>query len=181
MALVVIKMKLEDVVKGNRLFKEEKSLPNDVVEKGKTKEKFDSVVEEALKMKQEVARKDKEGHPVFYNIFGVLDSDKMHNKTLSTEEKWNRFLRWRVQVMEKRIQKLDFSPTWVSCFLELSDLKNTLGPSEKEVGLSAKQRVIYVPFWYYAFTTLLSPFLSTRTKSKFVYARPSRVTETLLK
>lgn len=43
------------------------------------------------------------------------------------------------------------------------------------------QILINVPFSYYAFSTLFYPFLTQRTKSKFVIARPSKVTETLLK
>jgi len=43
------------------------------------------------------------------------------------------------------------------------------------------QILINVPFWYYAFSALFYPFLTQRTKSKFVVARPSKVTETLLK
>lgn len=43
------------------------------------------------------------------------------------------------------------------------------------------QILINVPFWYYAFSALFYPFMTQRTKSKFVIARPSKVTETLLK
>ena len=43
------------------------------------------------------------------------------------------------------------------------------------------QILINVPFSYYAFSTLFYPFMTQRTKSKFVIARPSKVTETLLK
>lgn len=43
------------------------------------------------------------------------------------------------------------------------------------------QIFINVPFWYYALNALLSPFLTQRTKSKIVVARPAKVTETLLK
>ncbi|KAL0352747.1 UNVERIFIED_CONTAM: Patellin-4 [Sesamum angustifolium] len=43
------------------------------------------------------------------------------------------------------------------------------------------QIFINVPFWYYAFHSLLTPFLTQRTRSKLVFARPSKVTETLLK
>ncbi|GLT41248.1 hypothetical protein SLA2020_153270 [Shorea laevis] len=99
--------------------------------------------------------------------------------------------------MGKGIQRIDLSTIGVPCFLQINDLKNTPWPSKKEVRLSAKQGVsllldnypesvtkhiiINAPFWYYAFTTVLSRFLTTRTKSKFVHARPSKVTETLLK
>ncbi|XP_022751614.1 patellin-4-like [Durio zibethinus] len=139
---------------------------------------------------------DRQGHPVCYNVFGVLSDEEMYNKTLGTEENREKFLRWRLQLMEEGIEKLDFYGG-VSSLLQISDLKNTPGPSKKEVRLIMKQVVgllqdnypefvvknifINVPFWYYAFAALLSPFLTQRTKSKFVYARPAKVTETLLK
>ena len=43
------------------------------------------------------------------------------------------------------------------------------------------QILINVQFSYYAFSTILFPFMMQRTKSKLVVARPSKVTETLLK
>ncbi|RZC43779.1 hypothetical protein C5167_036724 [Papaver somniferum] len=99
--------------------------------------------------------------------------------------------------MEKGIQKLDFSnKKGVSSLLQINDLKNSPGPSRKELRIAMKQAVgllqdnypefvarnifVNVPFWYYAFNAVLSPFLTQRTKSKFVFARPAKVTETLL-
>ncbi|KAG6398120.1 hypothetical protein SASPL_139572 [Salvia splendens] len=135
---------------------------------------------------------DGEGHPICYNIFGVVDE-----KTVATEEKRERFLRWRVQLMEKGVQKLDFKAGGVSSLLQINDLKNSPGASKKEVRVAvdkavavlqdnypefvAKNIFINVPFWYYAFHSLMSPFLTQRTRSKLVFARPSKVTETLLK
>ncbi|TMX01676.1 hypothetical protein EJD97_023934 [Solanum chilense] len=140
---------------------------------------------------------DNQGHPICYNIFGVLEDEEIYNKTFGTEEKRNQFLRWRVQLMEKGIQQLDFKAGGVSSLLQINDLKNSPGPSKKEVRVATKQAVdllqdnypefvaknifINVPFWYYAVHSLLSPFLTQRTKSKFVFARPAKVTETLLK
>ncbi|KAH0986285.1 hypothetical protein GBA52_013462 [Prunus armeniaca] len=124
----------------------------------------------------------REGHPVCYSNF----------KLLGNEEE-------RVQLMEKAIQKLDFKPGGVSSILLVNDLKDMPGPSKKELRLATKQVVgllqdnypefvarnmfINVPFWYYAYSasTLLLPFLTPRTNSKFVFARPSRVTDNLLK
>lgn len=166
---------------------------------------------------------DGEGHPICYNIFGVVDE-----KTVATEEKRERFLRWRVQLMEKGVQKLDFKAGGVSSLLQINDLKNSPGASKKEVRAAVDKAVavlqdnypefvaknvsffpslrvwkwwcyvvlcytdcwiwfvvlqifINVPFWYYAFHSLMSPFLTQRTRSKLVFARPSKVTETLLK
>ncbi|PIM97970.1 Phosphatidylinositol transfer protein SEC14 [Handroanthus impetiginosus] len=140
---------------------------------------------------------DRQGHPICYNIFGVLDNQEIYEKTLATEEKREQFLRWRVQLMEKGVQKLDFKPGGINSIVQINDLKNSPGPSKKDVRaavnkavsllqdnypeFAAKNIFINVPFWYFAFHSLLSPFLTQRTRSKLVFVRPSKVTETLLK
>ncbi|KAJ7982048.1 Patellin-4 like [Quillaja saponaria] len=140
---------------------------------------------------------DRDGHPVCYNILGGLANEEVCNKAFGTKEKRDRLLRWRIHLMEKGIQNLDFNPGGFSSILQINDLKDMPAPSRKEFRLTAKQAVgilqdnypefvarnvfINVPFWYYAFSALLSPFLTQRTKSKFVFARPAKVTETLLK
>ncbi|RVW40853.1 Patellin-4 [Vitis vinifera] len=163
--------------------------------------KTDSILEEELG--QDISSVaymngvDREGHPICYNIYGVLENQELYQKTFGTEEKRNQFLRWRIQLMEKGIQKLDFKPGGVTSLLQINDLSNSPGPSKKEIRIATKQAVgllqdnypefvarnifINVPFWYYALNALLSPFLTQRTKSKFVFVRPSKVTETLLK
>ncbi|KAL0398200.1 UNVERIFIED_CONTAM: Patellin-3 [Sesamum radiatum] len=35
---------------------------------------------------------DRQGHPICYNIFGVLDNEEIYEKTLATEEKREQFL-----------------------------------------------------------------------------------------
>ncbi|KAF3450392.1 hypothetical protein FNV43_RR06473 [Rhamnella rubrinervis] len=140
---------------------------------------------------------DRQGHPLCYNIFGVFENEELYQKTFGTQEKRSHFLRWRCQLMEKSIENLDFKPGGASSLLHINDLKNSPGPSKKELRIATKQAVgllqdnypelvaknifINVPFWYYALNALLSPFLTQRTKSKFVVARPAKVTETLLK
>ncbi|KAH6782289.1 Sec14p-like phosphatidylinositol transfer family protein [Perilla frutescens var. frutescens] len=140
---------------------------------------------------------DGEGHPICYNIFGVLEREDLYEKTLATEEKREQFLRWRVQLMEKGLQKLDFKADGINSLVQINDLNNSTGSSKKEVRAAvnkavallqdnypefvAKNIFINVPFWYYAFHSLLSPFLTQRTRSKLVFARPSKVTDTLLK
>lgn len=85
---------------------------------------------------------DLKGHPVCYNIYGVLEDDNLYQKTFGTEEKRQQFLRWRLQVMEKCIQqKLNFKPGGISSMLQINDLKNSPGPSKKELRMSTKQVV----------------------------------------
>lgn len=40
---------------------------------------------------------------------------------------------------------------------------------------------INVPWWYLAVNRMISPFFTQRTKSKFVFAGPSKTAETLFK
>jgi hypothetical protein len=164
--------------------------------------KMDSILEE--KFEDDFSRAaymnggtDREGHPVCYNVYGVFDDGELYQKALGSEEKREQFLRCRFQLMEKGIQKLDLKPGGVASILQINDLKNSPGLSKKELRSVTKKAVtllqdnyaefvarnifINVPFWYYALNALLSPFLTQRTKNKFVVVRPAKVTETLLK
>ncbi|KAI3887940.1 hypothetical protein MKX03_013175 [Papaver bracteatum] len=141
---------------------------------------------------------DKEGHPVCYNVYGEFQSKELYSKMFSSEEKRQKFLQWRIQFLEKSIRKLDFGPAGgVSTIVQINDLKNSPGPGKWELRQAtnqalnllqdnypefvAKQVFINVPWWYLAFYRMISPFLTQRTKSKFVVAGPSKSPETLFK
>ncbi|XVF73997.1 hypothetical protein PTKIN_Ptkin13bG0026400 [Pterospermum kingtungense] len=140
---------------------------------------------------------DRDGHPVCYNVYGEFQNKDLYLKAFSDEEKRMKFLRWRIQFLEKSIRKLDFSPGGVSTIFQVSDLKNSPGPGKRELRLATKQALqllqdnypefvakqvfINVPWWYLAFYTMISPFMTQRTKSKFVFARPAKSAETLFK
>ncbi|KAH6780448.1 Sec14p-like phosphatidylinositol transfer family protein [Perilla frutescens var. hirtella] len=140
---------------------------------------------------------DKEGHPVCYNVYGEFQNKELYMKTFADEEKRLRFLRWRIQFLERSIRKLDFGPGGINTIFQVSDLKNSPGPGKKELRIATKQALqvlqdnypefvtkqvfINVPWWYLAFYTMISPFLTQRTKSKFVFAGPTRTAETLFK
>ncbi|KAL1830840.1 hypothetical protein DCAR_0100789 [Daucus carota subsp. sativus] len=163
--------------------------------------KIDSILDEDLGSDLSAAAYmsgvDREGHPICYNIFGVLNDEELYQKTFGSEEKRDFFLRWRFQLMERGIQKLELKPSGVTSLLQVTDLKNSPGLAKKEVRLAVKQALgvlqdnypefvarnilINVPFWYYAFHAVFSTKLTQRTKSKEVFARPAKVTETLIK
>lgn len=140
---------------------------------------------------------DKEGHPVCYNVYGEFQNKELYQKTFSDEEKRLKFLRWRIQFLERSIRKLDFSSGGVNSIFQISDLKNSPGPAKRELRLAtrqalqllqdnypefvAKQVFINAPWWYLAFYTMISPFMTQRTKSKFVFASTARTAETLFK
>ncbi|KAL0378164.1 UNVERIFIED_CONTAM: Patellin-3 [Sesamum radiatum] len=139
----------------------------------------------------------KEGHPICYNVYGEFQNKELYQKMFSDEEKRQKFLRWRIQFLEKSIRKLDFSPGGISTIVQVNDLKNSPGPNRWELRQAtnqalqllqdnypefvAKQVFINVPWWYLALSKMISPFLTQRTKSKFVVSGPPRSAETLFK
>ncbi|OVA01293.1 CRAL-TRIO domain [Macleaya cordata] len=117
---------------------------------------------------------DKEGYPICYNVFGEF-SNKDLQKIFTVEK----FLRWRIQFLEKSIRKLDFTPGGISILVQVNDLKNSPGHFHKELLVAtnqavtllqdnypefvAKQIFISVPWWYLAFNRMISQFLTLRT------------------
>ncbi|GLT27065.1 hypothetical protein SLA2020_020930 [Shorea laevis] len=140
---------------------------------------------------------DKEGHPICYNVYGEFQNKELYQNAFSDEAKRQKFLRWRIQFLEKSIRKLDFSPSGINTMVQVIDLKNSPGPGKRELRqvtnqalqllqdnypeFVAKQIFINVPWWYLAFNKMISPFLTQRTKSKFVFAGPSKSADTLFK
>ncbi|KAM4078607.1 hypothetical protein ACB094_09G051500 [Castanea mollissima] len=140
---------------------------------------------------------DRDGHPVCYNVYGEFQNKELYAKAFADEEKRGNFLKWRIQFLEKGIRKLDFHPHGVSTLFQVNDLKNSPGPGKRELRLATKQALqllqdnypefvakqvfINVPWWYLAFYAIINPFLTQRTKSKFVFAGPSKSAETLFK
>ncbi|XP_052170835.1 patellin-4-like isoform X2 [Diospyros lotus] len=136
---------------------------------------------------------DKNGRPVFYNTVVAIKDRDSYKKTLGTEKEGQEFLRWKVQSMEKSIEKLQFRSGGVDSILKVIDLKNAPRPAMKELrslnrkagmlvqehypGLIFKSVYVNAPLSY-----VVSHALYTQKyKSSFIFARPSRVTQTLLK
>ncbi|KAL5711874.1 hypothetical protein ACHQM5_014103 [Ranunculus cassubicifolius] len=136
---------------------------------------------------------DRKGRPVCYMHYGALREMTMYQKTFDSEE----FIRWRAQIVEKGIEQLKFKEGEVNSMIQISDLKNSSGSGGKDLRPVWKKsysffeehypemlhRVIFVnvPFWFYAYHSLATRFYTQRDKNKFVFARPSKATKTLLK
>lgn len=107
--------------------------------------KIESISEEELEAELASAAYmsgvDREGHPICYNIFRVLEREDIYEKTAATEEKREQFLRWRVQLMEKGVEKLDFKADGINSLLQINDLNNSLGASKKEVRVALNKAV----------------------------------------
>lgn len=82
---------------------------------------------------------DKKGHPVCYNVFGEFRDKELYQNTFSDEDKRKKFLKWRIQFLEKSIRKLNFSPTGVCTIVQVNDLKNSPGLAKRELRLATSQ------------------------------------------
>lgn len=118
---------------------------------------IDSVLEEDLGSEYDgmayVRGVDREGHPICFNLYGVFGDEEFYNRTFGTPESIEKFLRWRVRLMEKEIQNLDFKPGGISSLLQINDLKDTPGPARKDIRLATKNAVSLLENNYPEFVT----------------------------
>ncbi|KAJ6815753.1 putative patellin-6 [Iris pallida] len=161
--------------------------------------KADSILEEELGFKEMEGMVaymhgwDREGHPVCYNAYGVFKDREMYERVFGDEEKLAKFLRWRVQVMERGVKLLQLRPGGVNSIIQITDLKDMpktgaqgrLQPDTRSSRTTIPrwspercyQRAVVFQHAY----AVISPFLTERTKSKFVMAKEGNVVETLYK
>ncbi|PIA37458.1 hypothetical protein AQUCO_03000201v1 [Aquilegia coerulea] len=137
---------------------------------------------------------DREGHPVCYNAYGVFKDKEMYDRIFGDEQKLKKFLRWRVQVLERGIHLLHFKPGGVNSIIQVTDLKD-MPKRELRVAsnqilsvfqdnypeMVARKVFINVPWYFSMLYSMFSPFLTQRTKSKFVISKEGNVAETLYK
>lgn len=144
---------------------------------------------------------DKAGHPVCYNHYGAFQNKEMYHKMAfegDDQSKPNKLLRWRIQGLEKGLQKLDFTPGNVHSMVQVIDLGGSPATfllqrpriAKKAVSLLqdyypelvAQQIVVNAPWYFPALHTVFSrAFTTAREKHKVVLARPGKSTETLFK
>ncbi|RRT77963.1 hypothetical protein B296_00017442 [Ensete ventricosum] len=67
---------------------------------------------------------DRRGHPVCYNAYGVFKDKVVYERVLGDPEKLQRFLRWRIQVMERGVRLLQLRPGGVNSIIQVTDLKD---------------------------------------------------------
>ncbi|KAI3759912.1 hypothetical protein L1987_50298 [Smallanthus sonchifolius] len=160
----------------------------------------DSIVEEDLGFKElegvvaYMNGYDREGHPVCYNAYGVFKDKDMYEKIFGDNDKLKKFLRWRVQVLERGIKMLHFKPGGINSIIQVTDLKD-MPKRELRVAsnhilslfqdnypeMVARKIFINVPWYFSMLYSVFSPFLTQRTKSKFVLSKEGNAAETLYK
>ncbi|KAK8702038.1 hypothetical protein V6N13_020408 [Hibiscus sabdariffa] len=162
--------------------------------------KADEIVEENMGLDFDnlayLNSRDRDGRPLYYNMYGALKDKQNLHKILGSEEKCKKFLRWRVQYMEKAIKELNFKAGGTNSIVQIIDLKNSSGQTTKEFRsvcrkywkllqdhypeLIHQNIIINVPLWFYISHVFSSRLKAQRNSSRNVIARPGKVTSTLL-
>ncbi|XP_056170890.1 patellin-4-like [Syzygium oleosum] len=140
---------------------------------------------------------DRDGRPLCYHVYGMLEDRETYKRALGTKERVEEFKRWVVQLMEKVVRRLSFKDGGVHSLIQITDLKNMQSHSAKEMRgvlrstfltvqdhypeLVHRHIILNVPLWFYTFHLLLLRLLRQSDKHKFILARPAKVTKTLLK
>ncbi|CAK8542033.1 unnamed protein product [Lathyrus sativus] len=137
---------------------------------------------------------DRKGHPVCYNHYVVFKDKDLYERIFGDGEKLKRFLRWRVQVLERGIKLLNFKPGGVNSLIQVTDLKDMPRKELRTVSneiltlfqdnypeMVAHKIFINVPWYFSILYSIYCPFLTQRTKSKFVISKEGNATETLYK
>ncbi|KAL8093107.1 hypothetical protein AgCh_035121 [Apium graveolens] len=160
----------------------------------------DGIVEEDLNFKElegivaYMSGYDRDGHPVCYNAYGIFRDKDMYERIFGDDDKLQKFLRWRVQVLERGIKLLHFKPGGINSIIQVTDLKD-MPKRELRVAsnhilslfqdnypeMVARKIFINVPWYFSVLYSVFSPFLTQRTKSKFVISKEGNVAETLYK
>ncbi|KAI4378574.1 hypothetical protein MLD38_016034 [Melastoma candidum] len=145
-----------------------------------------------------IAGADREGRPVWFNTYGASLKDReSYIRHFGSSESRTEFMRCVVQSLESGVEKLSFKDGGVDSLVHVADMMNLGNPKMKELKdilwtslvicrhrypeIIRRHIMINVPFWYYVFHKLLAKFVPWQNNRKFILARPSRVTQTLLK
>jgi hypothetical protein len=79
----------------------------------------------------------KQGQPVYYILYGAFKDKELYRKVLGTEENREKFLRLRIQLMEKSIEQLSFKAGGADSILQITDLKHSPGPKRASTLIQA--------------------------------------------
>lgn len=118
----------------------------------RSEDKIDRIIDEDLDSEFEHAgflnSRDKEGRPVCYHAYGAFRDKKLYKNTFGTQQKCEKFLRWRIQLMERAVRKLSFREGGVDSMVQIFDLKHTQAQGMKELNSVTKKALVLFQNYY---------------------------------
>ncbi|KAK1355773.1 putative CRAL-TRIO lipid binding domain, GOLD domain, CRAL/TRIO domain-containing protein [Heracleum sosnowskyi] len=137
------------------------------------------------------------GHSVCYKKYGIYKNKDLYKGRFDSNDKYEDYLRWNIQFMERCVQTLDFRPGGTNSIISIIDLKDAPAPLIKELptlhkktlvlfqdyypGIIDRHVIVNAPLWLLTFHALQLRTLTQINYGKFVFVRPLRVSKTLLK
>ncbi|PIA36514.1 hypothetical protein AQUCO_03400426v1 [Aquilegia coerulea] len=88
---------------------------------------------------------DREGRPVYYSFFGVFQDEETFAKYLGNDYKKEKYIRWRIQILERCISLLHFQPRGINSAVHVIDLEDM--PTEK-LSTTSKQMKSIISDYY---------------------------------
>lgn len=92
--------------------------------------------------------KDREGRPVCYHACEIFKDRRVYKKTFGSDNTCDKYLRWRIQMIEKAVKKLCFREGGVESILQVFDLRNTPMQGTKELNSVSKKALILFQNYY---------------------------------
>lgn len=113
---------------------------------------IDSILEEEFDCEYDnsvcVNGRDRGGRPVCYMVYGVFGNKEMYKKAFGSEKERGRYLRWRIQFMERTLRKLCFREGGVDSVVQIVDLNGTPKYVMREVNLISKKTLALFQNYY---------------------------------
>lgn len=83
---------------------------------------------------------DKQGQPLSYMVYGAFKDKDLYQSMFGCVDS-DKFVRWRVQCIERGIENLNFKDGRINSIVHITDLKASPGPDMKELHSASKKAI----------------------------------------
>lgn len=88
------------------------------------------------------------GHSLCYKKYGIYKNKDLYKERFDSQDKYEDYLRWNIQFMERCVQTLDFRPGGTNSIISIVDLKDAPVPLIKELPVLHKKTLVLFQDYY---------------------------------
>lgn len=88
------------------------------------------------------------GHSLCYKKYGIYKNKDLYKERFDSHDKYEDYLRWNIQFMERCVQTLDFRPGGTNSIISIVDLKDAPVPLIKELPILHKKTLVLFQDFY---------------------------------